>query len=97
MAEEPRTRNRERLTDYENTKFDQVGAVRISKPALITKVDEPNATETYVGESILGTNVASTGWRIKKITIDGNVTTISYADGEETFDKIWDDRTGYTY
>ena len=91
------TRLRKNLTDYENGKFDYAGAVKVSNPALLTKIDEPTSTSTYIGESVNGTNVASTGWRIKKILVDGTVTTISYADGVETFTKIWDSRVGYSY
>lgn len=88
---------RKPISTKEYYKFDEAGAVKISKPGLLTKIDEPTSTATYVGDAVHSTNIASVGWRIKKIVVDGNVTTISYADGVETFVKIWDDRTTYSY
>lgn len=91
------TRIRKTLTDYENQKFDGLGAVMTSGLSVLTKVDEATSTATYVGQAEHSTNVASTGWVIKKIVEIGSATTISYADGVSTTVKIWDDRATYSY
>lgn len=52
----------------------------------------------YIGEAEPGTLKASTGWRIKKITYSGDdATDIQWAGGNRNMDKIWDNRTSYTY
>ena len=64
---------------------------------LMTKVDEVSSAITYIGNAAHGSNVGSAVWRIKKIVLVGTVTTISFADSVDTFTKIWNSRTGYSY
>lgn len=61
------------------------------------QVDEPNTSTTYQGWAAVGTATSAAGWRIRKITKTGNVTSITWADSNANFDNIWDDRTGLTY
>jgi len=54
----------------------------------------------YLGEAEPGyaTNVAK--WRIKKFTYDAgtnNVAEVNWASGNDNFDKVWDNRTQYSY
>lgn len=60
---------------------------------------DANDNAIYVGEAAPGTSESSIGWRIKYITYDANnnATTTSWASGNPNFDKIFDDRAGYTY
>jgi len=52
----------------------------------------------YIGEAKPGTPKSAVGWRIKKITYDGNnPIDIQWASGTKTFDKIWDNRADYSY
>lgn len=60
-------------------------------------IDEVSETLTYVGKSKLSGNTANTEWQIKRISISGTVTTISYADNSDNYDKEWDERASYTY
>ncbi len=62
-----------------------------------TRVDEVDASNTYVGVSKPGTATSSALWRIQKIAVSGTVTTISFADGNDAFDNVWDDRASLTY
>ena len=50
-----------------------------------------------LAESGSGTNEAK--WRIRKYIYDanGNLTQINWADGVDTFTKIWNDRYSYSY
>lgn len=52
---------------------------------------------TYVGEALPGTGESEAKWRIKRIEEIGDDFNILWADGEATFDKIWNDRTSFTY
>ena len=53
----------------------------------------------YIGEAAPSTIKSSSLWRIRKITYDAskNITDIQYADGTQTFTKVWNDRATYSY
>ena len=60
-------------------------------------IDEVDANTTYVGMAQIGTATSSAGWQIKKITISGTVTSIQWAGGTDEFNKVWDNRSSYSY
>ena len=68
----------------------------ISTPMAI-KIDEPDSTTTYVGEAIVSTLGSNAKWRIKKIVESGTVTAILWADGNQNYDNIWDNRASLSY
>lgn len=53
----------------------------------------------YIGFTNPGVAVDATGWRICKLTFDGqnDVTAMQYADGSTEFNFVWDSRGDYTY
>jgi len=52
----------------------------------------------YQGEAEPGTGTGEAKWRIRRYTYGGaNPVAIDWADGVNTFNKIWDNRTGYSY
>ena len=52
----------------------------------------------YTGKALPGSSKASALWQIKKYLYSGsNLTDIQYADGNNNYDNIWNDRTTYTY
>lgn len=65
---------------------------------LATRLDEVTDALSYLGEADAGTLETSAGWRIRRITFgdDGDVTT-EFADGNDNFDNVWQDRIGLTY
>jgi hypothetical protein len=60
-------------------------------------VDEPDSSTAYVGEAALGSATSAAVWRIKRISVSGTVTTITWADGNENFDNVWDNRASLSY
>lgn len=60
-------------------------------------IDEYNSTITYVGRAKHGAATSDAVWQIYRIYKNGTVTRISYADLNERFDNIWDDRTILSY
>jgi hypothetical protein len=64
--------------------------------ALQVKIDQANNTTTYVGEAELGSATSSAVWRIKKIVCDDGLT-VTYADGNDNFDNIFDNRASLSY
>jgi len=65
--------------------------------SLSVVVDAPDANTTYVGEAYPGADTTAALWRVKRISVSGNVTSIEFADGNTQFDNVWDDRAILTY
>ena len=61
------------------------------------RVDASVEGTTYIGESKPGTAVSSPLWRVKKIVTATGITSITFADGNDFFDNVWDDRGSLTY
>lgn len=80
--------------DSENPITD--GGLPTSSAALALRLDSASATITYIGEAAPGSLEADSVWRIKKVD-ESSGTVIQWADGESTFDKIWNDRASITY
>lgn len=59
-------------------------------------LDEASATISYVGQAAPGSSAAAAVWRIKRIDSTSGII-ITWADGNDAFDKIWNDRATYTY
>lgn len=78
---------------------DQYGNLKTSgtTPTYTTRLDEASATVTYVGNANVGSLDADAAWQIKRITESGTVTKIEFADGEQTFDKVWTNRAALSY
>jgi hypothetical protein len=64
---------------------------------LLMKIDEADASTTYVGEASIGTATSASTWKIKKISVSSTITTIGWAGGVATYTKVWDDRASYVY
>lgn len=62
-----------------------------------TKVDVASATVTYVGEAPVGALSSERKWKIKRISVSGNVTSVQFAEGSFNFIYRWDDRATYSY
>lgn len=63
-----------------------------------SKIDEATAILVYVGYAQnLGVDPTLEKWKIKKIEKVGTVWEIKYADGDELYDNIWDNRASLNY
>ena len=56
----------------------------------------------YIGRASAGTTSNVSGWQIKKLAYEtvgseDKVSSITWADGVISFNKIWDDRGTYTF
>ena len=53
----------------------------------------------YIGTSLAGNLSSKAVWKIRKCAYDAsdNITLISYADDSTAYNKIWDNREGYSY
>jgi len=52
---------------------------------------------SYMGEADPGTLTSAPTWRIKRITETGADVAVVWADGDASFDNVWDDRASLTY
>lgn len=60
-------------------------------------IDEASATVTYIGEAVPSATTSQALWRIKKIDSTTNPTTVFFADANDNFDNVWNDRSSLTY
>lgn len=68
----------------------------VSRP-FATRIDEVNASLSYIGWAIPGTLDAAATWRIMRMSVTGTVNAIEWADGNEDFDNVWNDRASLSY
>lgn len=61
------------------------------------RLDEASASVSYVGTAATGSGEGSAVWKIKKITISGTVTSITWADGNGNYDNVWSNRASLSY
>ena len=75
------------------------GTVNIitTPPAYTIRLDDVGGGVSYVGEADPGANPALPVWRIKKIVEVGDDITITWADGDDDFDNIWNNRLALVY
>lgn len=64
---------------------------------LITKVDGSDPSNVYVGEAAAAVTGVSPFWRIQKVVVSGASVSVLWADGNEEFDNVWDDRASLVY
>jgi len=82
--------------DYVAVSVDGTGAVAVGSSNYATKVTEVGTT-TYVGFAAVGTAEATSIWQARKVTITGSDTTVTWADGDDSFDNVATDLTALSY
>lgn len=65
--------------------------------AYAIRIDEFSSTIIYRGEAVAGSADSSSVWRIQKIVISGASTSVTWADANANFDKVWTNRLTYSY
>jgi hypothetical protein len=62
------------------------------------KIDEATSTLNYIGYvQNLGVDPSEALWKIKKIEQVGTVWEIKWADGNELYDNVWNNRASLNY
>lgn len=82
--------------DGEATDVHATNPLPTSSAALALRMDEATATTTYVGEASPATLTSAALWRIKRISTTSGVV-ITWADGNNNFDNVWDNRASLSY
>jgi hypothetical protein len=73
------------------------GFTKEKEVELTLRLDDVGSGTTYVGEALPSTVTSAALWRIKRIVETGPDIVILWADGNENFDNVWDDRAGLSY
>lgn len=63
---------------------------------LIVYVDD-TGDFIYVGEANVGSSTSDSAWRIRRLQEVGTITSVLWASGSSDFNKVWDDRSTYSY
>lgn len=60
---------------------------------------DANFNVEYTGKADIGTATSASGWQVKKFIYDvnDNLTNVMWADGDDAFDNVWDNRTSLSY
>lgn len=61
------------------------------------KIDVVSDSLQYIGEAPIGASTAERKWKIQRISVSGNVTSVQWAEGSMDFTNRWDDRAAYSY
>lgn len=72
------------------------GPLSFAKAAAL-RLDQADAATLYVGYAVPGTTDSEASWRIMKITTTGTVDVIEYANGNSSYNAIWNDRASLIY
>lgn len=88
------------LAKNSNTNFDTVwvdaGEGPVAESPRAKRVDFVGDTLIYLGEADPGTAESAASWRIKKIDTTGDIS-ILWADGNNNYDNVWDNRLSLSY
>lgn len=67
-------------------------------PVFVYRWDQVDSNTLYLGSCRLDQlNEASPVWQILKFTTIGTVTSVDFAENTSACNKIWNDRSSYTY
>ena len=64
------------------------------------RTDEQVAGTTYVGKASPGSATSDAKWQISRVVVTTSLpitTTVTWADGNTSYDNIWDNRTSLSY
>ena len=61
------------------------------------KFDGEDPSVSYIGETNFGTATSSPTWRIFRLVYSSKSFTLQYADGDDEFNNVWDDRLTLSY
>ena len=64
----------------------------------IRQQNDSSGLPIYIGVAVPGSATSSAVWQIRKFTYSDNfLTSVTFADGDEYFDNVWDNRASLSY
>lgn len=82
---------------FSGTEVEWLASLGGSQVDYTQRIDEASATVTYIGKADPGSAEGAAVWQIKKIEVIGAETEITWADGDVSFNNVWDDRASLTF
>lgn len=82
---------------FSGTEVEWLASLGGSQVDYTQRIDEASATVTYIGKADPGSAEGAAVWQIKKIEVIGAETEITWADGDVSFNNIWDNRASLTF
>lgn len=79
----------------QNDNFPTIKNLTESQPAPL--IDNVGGGVIYTGWASLGSKETDPVWKISKQSVSGTVTRTEYADGDMSYDNVWDDRATLNY
>lgn len=76
--------------------FTNTSSITLNNDKAVRIDDYSDTNIQYVGKAEPGTATSAASWQIMKID-ESTGTIITWADGDDNFDNIWDNRTSLTY
>ena len=61
------------------------------------RVEQVDDSTSYIGMAQPGTDESKPQWQIRQVTDTGDSTTILFANGNDNFLNVWDDRASLSY
>lgn len=83
--------------EIQNSEHCDVSNANITKTAALAKKITVSGANTYIASAVVGSAQASAVWQIKKITVSGVDTIITWCDGDQLFNNVATDLTTLTY
>lgn len=70
----------------------------VSSPPLAIQYDDAGSGITYIGKASAGTATSAASWQIMKLDESSSPDfSITWADGNGSFDNVWNDRASLSY
>ena len=94
-----RKNNDDRVSEVTGSPLgDTAFGMHTAKPGLAVRTDGTTTSNTtYVGTAEIGSLQSSASWKIFRMVDNSGDLTITYADGNDNFDNIWDNRASLSY
>lgn len=61
------------------------------------RTDDVNGTVLYKGWAVIGTENSDAVWKIARYTFTGDDLVVEWADGNNNYDNVWDNRLALSY
>lgn len=74
-----------------------VSVITTTDSAYITFLDEAGAGVTYVGKAPPRSLPSSPVWQIRRLTSTSDALAVEFADGDDRYDNVWDNRAALGY
>ena len=68
-----------------------------SNDEVATRIDDVGGGVSYVGRAKPGTATSDPKWQIRRVTITAPDSVVEWADGNNDYDNVWDDRLALSY